>query len=87
MEQLLKESRKILVDAGCDANAIHSQFYVDRNMTDRRISKNILGVAKHGQYDTVIMGRKGATRAREFKMGAVCRRTVNQSKDCAVWVV
>jgi hypothetical protein len=35
----------------------------------------------------LVLGRKGSTQAREFRLGSVVLKTVSEAENCAVWVV
>jgi hypothetical protein len=40
-----------------------------------------------GKYGTVVLGRKGSTRAREFRLGSVSLRTLAEADQGTIWVV
>jgi nucleotide-binding universal stress UspA family protein len=87
MAQFFDEATNVLTNCGIDKSLIESRFHFDPSVTDKRVSKSILSVVKKEQIGTVVMGRKGSTRAREYRMGSVCQRTLGGSRNCAIWIV
>ncbi len=87
MAQLFEEARKTLVACGMDLKGIQTRFYCEIPPGDKKISQAILAEAQQGNFGTVVMGRKGSTHAREFRLGSVALRTVTEAENCAVWVV
>ena len=64
---------------------------------DRISTKVITGVAsraaaiaeeaRRGAYGTIVVGRRGLSRVRDFFMGRVCNKLIHLAKHHAVWVV
>jgi Universal stress protein family. len=40
-----------------------------------------------GGFGTVVIGRRGVSKAEEFLFGSVSTKVMHLAKDCAVWVV
>ena len=87
VSQLFAQAKKILSDHGLGEQSIQAQFEADTSLTEKKASRQILAAAARGKFGTLILGRKGVTRAREFRLGSVCLRTVNEAENLAVWVV
>jgi nucleotide-binding universal stress UspA family protein len=87
VSQIFSQAKKILSDFGLEEQAIQTQFQADVSLTEKKTSKQILAAAAQGEFGTLILGRKGVTRAREFRLGSVCLRTVSDAENCAVWAV
>ena len=51
------------------------------------IAQEILQTLREKDYDTVVIGRRGVTKAEEFLFGSVSSKIVHHAKECAVWVV
>jgi nucleotide-binding universal stress UspA family protein len=47
----------------------------------------IVEEAEKGEYDTILVGRKGLSKVEEHTMGRVSRRVIHMAKDKTVWVV
>jgi nucleotide-binding universal stress UspA family protein len=43
--------------------------------------------AAHGDYDTIVVGRRGLSKVQEFFMGRVSNKVIHLAKDKTVWVV
>jgi nucleotide-binding universal stress UspA family protein len=87
ISQIFAQAKKILSDSGLGDPPIQTRFEADTSLTEKKASKQILAAAAQGKFRTLILGRKGITRAREFRLGSVCLRTVVEAENCAVWVV
>jgi len=87
ISRLFKEAEKVLVNSGIDQKAIDTQFHFDVSFTDKEVSKDLLLNLKQREFGTIVMGRKGSTNAREFRMGSVCQRTLRKAKNCALWIL
>lgn len=48
---------------------------------------DILREAREGGYGTIVMGRRGISKVREFLMGRVTTKVLNGAEDLAVWIV
>jgi nucleotide-binding universal stress UspA family protein len=83
MNQFLAESTELLKKAGVKSEQIKSKFAVKAG----EIADAILEEVALGRYDTLIVGRRGISRVREFFMGSVSTRVVREVRGCAVCVV
>jgi nucleotide-binding universal stress UspA family protein len=81
------EAQKILLDLGFERKSIRRSFDHDASAPPQKVAQAVLKELRAGTYGTLIVGRKGATRAREFRVGSVALRAVAEARDCAVWVV
>jgi nucleotide-binding universal stress UspA family protein len=87
MSQFFAKATAVLVDLGIDKNSIDTRFHFETSGTDKRVSKAILSDMKSEKFGTLILGRKGSTRSREFRLGSVCLRLLSEAKNCAIWIV
>lgn len=51
------------------------------------IAQEILAVLKEERFGTVVVGRRGVSKAEEFLFGSVSNKIIHHAKDCTVWVV
>lgn len=51
------------------------------------IARDILQYQQSGGYGTLVIGRRGVSRAEEFLFGSVTTKVTHLAKDCTVWVV
>ena len=87
MAQIVKEAREAILDEGLKPRSLNYQFQYDPSARSKKISRAILSKLKEGDYGTLLLGRKGTTRAREFRMGSVALRIITESQHCTVWVI
>jgi nucleotide-binding universal stress UspA family protein len=48
---------------------------------------DIVKEAKDGRYGTIVMGRRGLSKVREFLMGRVTNKVLDRAEGFAVWIV
>ena len=82
--QLLDDARTILTESGVSPQQIVSQDCMAEGKT---ISQTILGILQDGEYGTVVVGKRGVSRAEEFLFGSISNTLVHSSGDFTVWVV
>jgi nucleotide-binding universal stress UspA family protein len=87
MAQFFDETKKILIDFGIEKKAIDTKFDFKSSVSDKKVSKTLLSEAKKGKFGTIVMGRKGSTKAREFSLGSVSMRTLGEARNCTLWIV
>jgi nucleotide-binding universal stress UspA family protein len=98
IDNFLVEARGILEGQGVAEDKI-STSYVNscRSPLSDNISNNcsmgtsvaqdILKFLDEGGFDTVVIGRRGMTKAEEFLFGSVSSKIVHHARGCTVWVV
>jgi nucleotide-binding universal stress UspA family protein len=87
MDYFFAEAHKILDDLGFDRKAVEYEFDHGKSSATRKVSQRILKKVQEGKHGTLVIGRKGAAGAREFRLGSVALRISTESQNCAVWVV
>ena len=87
MTHWFEKAQKILLDLGFEKKSITSRFDFDSSAPPQKVSQVVLNELHKGNFGTLILGRKGSTRAREFRVGSVALRIVAEAQNCAVWVV
>jgi nucleotide-binding universal stress UspA family protein len=87
MDRYFGEARKVLEELGYDRKALSTRFDFDESASSQKVSQAILQEVRKGKYGTLVLGRKGSTQAREFRLGSVVLRTVSEVENCTVWVV
>lgn len=98
MQTFLKESREILEKQGVPPGAISQEYIVNCASpvnqegvrycsTGMSVAEDILLAQKEGEYGTIIIGRRGITKAEEFLFGSISNKIIHDARDCAVWVV
>lgn len=97
MKAFMAKARERLVELGMSGISI-TEHYVTSCIspftdTDPRCSRgtnvaqDILDVLTDGGFGTVVIGRRGVSKAEEFLFGSVSNKIIHSVKDCTVWVV
>ena len=72
-----------LEKAGVKGHRISTQV----NLHSSSRAKDILTEAREGEYGTIVMGRRGLSKVREFLMGRVTSKVLHRAEGFAVWIV
>jgi len=81
------EAQKVLDDLGFSKKGVEYEVFKGESASPKKVSQRILKEVQDGNHGTLVIGRKGATGAREFRLGSVAWRIATEAEDCAVWVV
>ncbi|WP_147822496.1 universal stress protein [Salidesulfovibrio onnuriiensis] len=97
LQDFLGRARDRLAELGVDPKAItenyvtscHSPFTdsTSKCSLGTSVALEILDTLKAGGFGTVVIGRRGLSKAEEFLFGSVSNKIVHSAKDCTVWVV
>jgi nucleotide-binding universal stress UspA family protein len=79
----MKEAKEMLLKAGITETQITTKV-VDGS---RSPAKDILDEARSNGYGTIVLGRHGTSMMKEFFMGSVVRKVLDNCHGLAVWVV
>ena len=79
----MKQAKEMLLEAGLTENQIASKV-VDGS---RSPAKDILDEARNNGHGTIVLGRHGTSMVKEFFMGSVVRKVLDNCHGLAVWVV
>jgi len=77
------EASNLLVQIGVQPEQIKSKFGVKKG----EIAPAILEEVELGHYETLVVGRRGLSRMREFFLGSISTELVREAQGCAVCVV
>jgi len=83
MEQFMDEARAGLVKAGFDPRKITRRIVT--GVTSR--AGTIIEEARQNGYSTIVVGRRGISKAREFLMGRVSNKVIQLAREMAVWII
>ncbi|WP_028578321.1 universal stress protein [Desulfomicrobium escambiense] len=93
----LKQARTTLTAGGLAPEAVtidyvpHCQSPVNPGAAEcsigTSIARDILQYQQRGDFGTLVIGRRGVSRAEEFLFGSVTTKVTHLAKDCTVWVV
>lgn len=82
-----EDGKKALLDLGFADKSVKFEFRHHKSARPKRVSQGILERTRKGDFGTLVIGRKGATQAQEFRLGSVAMRIAAEAANCAVWVV
>jgi nucleotide-binding universal stress UspA family protein len=96
MREFLEEAGRVLEAGGLSGEAVCSQ-YIDSCAVrpegaedcshGRNIALEILSIAEREGCGTLVIGRRGVSKAEEFLFGSVSNKLIHHAKDRTVWVV
>lgn len=79
----MQKAKGMLITAGIDESQISSQI-VDGG---RSAAADILEATRKFGCGTIVMGRRGATNVKDYTLGSVSRKVLQDCKDTALWFV
>ena len=92
----LAEAERKLVAMGVNPEEVKVEYFAsckspfhetDICSTGRSIGMDILRIREEGEYGTIVIGRRGVSKAEEFLFGSVSTKVVQSAVGCTVWVV
>jgi len=83
MVQVFDRAKNRLMEAGFSPDQIGTKIVTGR----RSRAKNIIREAEDGEFGTIVMGRRGASRISDFFMGRVSNKVLQMARFHAVWLV
>ncbi len=83
LEFVVKTAQNILLEAGISEKNISIQ------LREKKIgvARDIIMEAQEGDYDTVVLGRRGISGVEKFLFGSISSKVLNAVQDCTVWIV
>ena len=82
-EDILKKAKTYLIEKGIPENRIRTKM----NPRITGLVKDILSECDLGNYDALVIGRRGLSRAQELFMGSVSNQLVQHAVNQPLWVV
>jgi nucleotide-binding universal stress UspA family protein len=83
IEPYMKQAKEMLLEAGLSENQISTKI-VDGS---RSAASDILEEARSKGCGTIVLGRRGLSGVKEFFMGSVTSKVLQDSAGLAVWIV
>ena len=84
-DTLVQRCQQMLTEAGIAPESIMAEVRMAEEQ--KTISETILEVQEQGEYGTIVVGRRGVSKAEEFLFGSISNALVHHCRDCTVWVV
>ncbi len=83
IREMMDIARSLLAKAGIPEEAVTIQVREKKT----GIGNDILNEIAESGYGTVVMGRRGVSRAQQILFGSVSNKIIQNTKDCTVWIV
>ena len=83
-EGIFTQSEKVLLDAGVRSGAIHRAIHLAKGRT---ISQMVLDVQRDGDFGTVVVGKRGVSKAEEYLFGSISNALARHSSQFTTWIV
>lgn len=83
MLETFRQARQILAEGGFDLERVRTHFGVEST----EVAQVILEQARAFNCSTIVVGRRGLSRVKEFFLGSVSKSLVGYAKNRTVWVV
>jgi len=83
MREVFEEASQILLEAGFSEDQIRTHFAVESD----EVAQVIVARARALGCSTVVVGRRGLSRVKEFFLGSVSKSVIGLARGMTVWVV
>jgi nucleotide-binding universal stress UspA family protein len=83
-EMIFSKGERLLVEAGIRPGAISRTTLL---AAGRTISQMVLSVQREGDFGTVVVGKRGVSKAEEFLFGSISNALARYSSSFTTWVV
>jgi nucleotide-binding universal stress UspA family protein len=83
--KLFAPGREVFQQAGFPQNQVETKCRTSVNQLD--LAYEILLECQKGDYDTVVMGKRGKSRIQTFLTGSVTEKVFRHAKVNAIWVI
>ena len=83
-EKLFAKAHEVLARYGIEREQINRMSLMAEGMT---ISDAVLSIRKQGKYGTVVVGKRGVSKAEEFLFGSISNALAKNSKGFSAWIV
>ncbi|KPJ63640.1 MAG: hypothetical protein AMJ45_07180 [Syntrophobacter sp. DG_60] len=83
MDHVFEMAKKKLIEAGVSEERIKIKCVEEK----KGIAKDIVGEAIKGNYGTVILGRRGTSKTRDFYFGSVTNKVTSMLQDRSIIIV
>lgn len=83
-QKLFEQGISTLAEYGIDRDSITCTTHMTEGNT---ISDTLLKVQRMGNFSTVVVGKRGVSKAEEFLFGSVSNTLARHCNDFAVWIV
>jgi nucleotide-binding universal stress UspA family protein len=79
----MEKANEMLINAGLDKSKISSHIFDG----SRSAAADILDAARKFGCGTIVLGRRGSTNVKDYALGSVSRKVMQDCNDAALWIV
>lgn len=83
IHSVVEEAKAVLKEAGIPQDRITIKI----KKKEEGVARDILREITEGGFGTVVVGRRGMSRAEQFIFGSVSSKILQNARDCTVWLV
>ena len=83
IKELFSNIKARLIKAGFEQDHIEEKIITGVHSR----AETIVREAELGSYDTIVIGRKGLSRVKDFSMGRVCHKVIHTGSKFSIWVI
>jgi nucleotide-binding universal stress UspA family protein len=83
-DMIFAEAERVLLEAGIQPGLIERNTLLAAGKT---ISQMVLDVQREGNFGTVVVGKRGVSKAEEFLFGSISNALARHSSSFTTWVV
>jgi len=83
-DMIFAEGERMLVEAGIRLDSISRAAHLAVGKT---ISQMVLDVQREGDFGTVVVGKRGVSKAEEFLFGSISNALARHSSSFTTWIV
>jgi len=83
MDPVLAEVKKLLLQSGYKEEQVKIKMVTEAHSR----AGAMIDEARRGEFGTVVVGRRGVSKVREFIMGRVGGKLIQMAQDMAVWII
>jgi nucleotide-binding universal stress UspA family protein len=83
-EGIFTQGEKVLFEAGVQPGLIHRAIHLAKGRT---ISQMVLDIQREGDFGTVVVGKRGVSKAEEYLFGSISNALARNSSNFTTWIV
>jgi nucleotide-binding universal stress UspA family protein len=83
-EGIFVQAEKILIEAGVKPEIIRRSIHLAKGRT---ISQMVLDIQREGDFGTVVVGKRGVSKAEEYLFGSISNALARHSSKFTTWIV
>jgi nucleotide-binding universal stress UspA family protein len=83
-ERIFAQGISVLHQAGIHPDQINKAIHMAEGRT---ISETVLTIQREGEFGTVVVGKRGVSKAEEFLFGSISNALARNSRNFTTWIV